>query len=376
MAKKVKMVFVTQNTAPFRMQWLDELAGFIDITVYHLGEYDSTMNSKYISYVPRNIKIKEEFRSIGKHRFFKPKKIIAEKADIILLDGYGFIGQIAMIAYLRLRNIAFYMSLDGGFIPTKESSFKKAIKRFCLNGANGFFSTAEMTDNFIKHYLKKPKPIYRHFFSSLYSSDICRVDKARKAKYKQKLGLENKFTVISVGRFIPVKGFDILLKAAAKAEDGICFVFVGGKPTEEYNRLVSDINPESTRFVDFLNKESLKEYYCAADVFAIPSRGDVWGLVVGEAMAYGLPILSSCNCIAAVSMVKNGENGFIRIDEDPESYLSKIAELKTNPGLIKTISENNYLLIRKYAMDISVINDIKNIASILNVKITEDGFDE
>ena len=373
MAKKVKMVFVTQNTAPFRMQWLDELAGFIDITVYHLGEYDSTMNSKYISYVPRNIKIKEEFRSIGKHRFFKPKKIIAEKADIILLDGYGFIGQIAMIAYLRLRNIAFYMSLDGGFIPTKESSFKKAIKRFCLNGANGFFSTAEMTDNFIKHYLKKPKPIYRHFFSSLYSSDICRVDKA---KYKQKLGLENKFTVISVGRFIPVKGFDILLKAAAKAEDGICFVFVGGKPTEEYNRLVSDINPESTRFVDFLNKESLKEYYCAADVFAIPSRGDVWGLVVGEAMAYGLPILSSCNCIAAVSMVKNGENGFIINDEDPESYLSKIAELKTNPGLIKTISENNYLLIRKYAMDISVINDIKNIASILNVKITEDGFDE
>lgn len=375
MEKRIKMVFVTQNMAPFRMQWLDELSRFIDITVYHLSDYDSTVNSKYLSYIPQNIKIDENYRKIGNRKFFKIKNILAEKADILVLDGYGFLGQMVLIAFLRLHRIPFYMSVDGGLIPKNESKTKLFLKKFCINGAKGFFSTSEMTDKFIGHYLKKPTPIFRHYFSSIYTRDICRVSKEQKLEYKKKLGLANKFVIIAVGRFIPIKGFDILLKSAQKADEDTCFVFVGGKPTEEYNNLIDGINPQSVKFVDFLSKEELKEYYCAADVFAIPSRSDVWGLVVGEAMSYGLPVLGSNNCMAAVAMVKDYENGFIVKDENPQSYLSKIAELKSNPMLIEKMSYNNYALVEKYAIDVSVNNDIKNIESILNIKITEDNLD-
>lgn len=375
MEKRIKMVFVTQNMAPFRMQWLDELSKFIDITVYHLSDYDSTVNAKYLSYVPRNIKTDENYRKIGNRKFFRIKNILAEKADILVLDGYGFLGQMVLIAFLRLHRILFYISIDGGFIPKNEPKKKILIKRFCINGANGFFSTSEMTDKFIEHYLKKPTPIFRHYFSSVYTKDICKVSKEQKLEYKKKLGLENKFVIIAVGRFIHVKGFDILLKAAEKADEDICFVFVGGKPTEEYNSLVKNINPQNVKFIDFLNKEELKEYYCAADVFAIPSRSDVWGLVVGEAMSYGLPVIGSENCLAAVAMVKDYENGFIISGENPDSYLSRIAELKSDPMLLEKMSYNNYALVEKYAIDVSVNNDIKSIESILNIKITEDNLD-
>ena len=152
-------------------------------------------------------------------------------------------------------------------------------------------------------------------------------------------------------------------------------MFVGGEPTEEYNNLIENINPQSIKFVDFLSKEELKKYYCAADVFAIPSRSDVWGLVVGEAMSYGLPVLGSNNCMAAVAMVKDYENGFIVSDENPDSYLIKITKLREKPELLKKISDNNYNLIQKYAIDISVNNDIRNIYSILNIKITEENLD-
>lgn len=372
MSEKIKMVFITQNAAPFRMRWLDELSKFIDITVYHLSDYDFTVNPKYLSYVPENIKIFTCYRKILGHKFFKIKNILSEKADILVLDGYGFIAQIFLITYLRLCGIPFYMSVDGGIIPEKESGFKKFIKRFCLNGPSGFFSTSEITDKFIGHYLKKNVPFYRHYFSSVYSADINAVDGKDKVKYKIKLGLEDKFVVIAVGRFIPVKGFDILLRAVQKADNDICFVFVGGTPSEDYASLTKNIDPSNVKFIDFLSKEELKEYYFASDIFAIPSRSDVWGLVVGEAMSCGLPVLGSSNCVAAASMVKDGENGFIIGTEEPDDYLARIYELKNNPELLKKMSINNCEAIRKYTIDIAVLNDIKNIDKIMSMKNIED----
>lgn len=366
------MVFVTQNMAPFRMQWLEALSKYIDIVVYHLNDYDSTVDSRYLTFKPKGVFIKEKYKTIGKIKFFKIADILNENADILMLDGYGFLGQMWLITILKILKKPFYISVDGGLVPEKENFFKKNFKKFFINSASGFFSTSEVTDLFINHYLNKPLPLYRHYFSTVYTNDICNVSKQQKLSYKEKLGLKDKFVVIAVGRFIPIKGFDILLKSASTMSDDVCFVFVGGKPTNDYNCLIENIKQADVKFVDFLNKEKLKEYYCASDVFALPSRGDVWGLVVGEAMSYGLPVLGSDKCVAAVSMVKDYENGFIISGENPKDYADKILELKENSNLCEAITKNNLDLIRKYAIDLSVINDINNIEQILSVKIIKE----
>lgn len=369
MEKRIKMVFVTQNLAPFRVQWLNELGKYIDIKIFHLNDYDSTVNAKYLSFVTDNLEIDDNYSKIGKYKFFKVNKILKEKADLLMLDGYGFIGQIVLIMILKLLGKKFYISVDGGFINKNEKRIRGILKRFCINSAKGFFSTCEETDKFISHYAKKDVVLYRHYFSSIYSDDICRITSKEKEYFKKKYDLQDKFVVIAVGRFIHIKGFDILLKAAKIAEKDICFVFVGGKPTEEYNDLIKGISSENVRFIDFLDKEKLKEYYFASDIFAMPSRGDIWGLVIGEAMAYGLPVLSSDTCIAGLAMVKDGENGYIVSGEDPEEYYSKVLELKNNENLYNNMVENNFKSIQKYAIDISVKNDLNNINEILNRKV-------
>jgi len=55
----------------------------------------------------------------------------------------------------------------------------------------------------------------------------------------------------------------------------------------------------------------LKEYYKLADIFVLPTREDIWGLVINEAMAYGLPIVTTNKCNAGLELVKNGINGYI-----------------------------------------------------------------
>ena len=62
----------------------------------------------------------------------------------------------------------------------------------------------------------------------------------------------------------------------------------------------------------------------AADVFVMPTREDIWGLVINEAMAYGLPVVSTDKCIAALELVKNGRNGYIIPPNQPKEIAQKV----------------------------------------------------
>ena len=71
----------------------------------------------------------------------------------------------------------------------------------------------------------------------------------------------------------------------------------------------------SSPFVEFKKKEQLADYYKAADIFILPTRGDAWGLVINEAMGYGLPILTTDQCIAGVEMVETAGK-IVPVDSD------------------------------------------------------------
>ena len=57
----------------------------------------------------------------------------------------------------------------------------------------------------------------------------------------------------------------------------------------------------------------------AADLFCLPTREDIWGLVVNEAMAFGLPVVTTEQCVAGLELVENGINGYLVPIEDPDA---------------------------------------------------------
>ena len=89
----------------------------------------------------------------------------------------------------------------------------------------------------------------------------------------------------------------------------------------------------NTKFVNvvsvlegFKTKEQLADYYAAADVFVLPTREDIWGLVVNEAFAFGLPVITSDNCGAGMEMITQGVNGFIFPNEDADALRDMIVK--------------------------------------------------
>ena len=95
----------------------------------------------------------------------------------------------------------------------------------------------------------------------------------------------NKFIVLFVGRFVPKKGFDILYNAK---DPSYLLIFVGGGIVPEYIQ-----SNDAARIMGPLPQEELALIYKASDVFILPSYGEGFPLSIQEAMATGLPIITS-----------------------------------------------------------------------------------
>ena len=72
----MKIVFCTQNMAPFRMRWMDEIAKYEEVVIYQLGEYETGVNPKYISYVPFGYVLALKSNNTSPQRFFSFKNLI------------------------------------------------------------------------------------------------------------------------------------------------------------------------------------------------------------------------------------------------------------------------------------------------------------
>lgn len=355
----MRLVLFTQNEAPFRMKWMDELSKYVDVQIYHIGEYDGDVNQKYISYHVSNAQIANIAKKFLSNTIYDTQKIRLNKDDIILLDGYGFLAQQILVLYLKLHRFRYGISVDGAFIPVKEANIKKRVKEFIIKNASFFLSTSETTDEFLIHYGAKKECIYRHLFSNIESGEILEhpCDDGEKRKIRASLGLDDKFTIISVGKIIHRKGFDILDEALATIEDDIQVLIIGAN--EDDNTVFLD---KRIKLLSFMDKKMLSEYFRASDIFVLPTREDVWGLVVGEAMANGLPVVTTTRCLAGVEMVKNGMNGFIVPVEDSKGLADAIRRCM-NMNITKA-GNISISIIKDYSIDNAVKLDFRNFKRI------------
>ena len=248
------------------------------------------------------------------HKIIAPSiiKEIRKDYDFRIIGVYSTYSAILAITYMKLKKIPYWIEADGGF-PKNGHGLREKFKTFLLKSAEGYFSPSLITDSFLIHYGADSSKIHRYPFTSLYKKDILKqpLKIEEKAEYKKRLNIKENKVIISVGQFIPRKGFDILLKALKDISDDVGIYLIGGKAPDEYIKLIKELRIEkNVHFIEFAEKQKLAKYYMCADLFVFPTREDIWGLVINEAMAYGLPIITTDRCGAGLALVSS-ENGEI-----------------------------------------------------------------
>src|SRR5262249_28079426 len=115
------------------------------------------------------------------------------------------------------------------------------------------------------------------------------------------------------GQMIERKGIDVLLLAFERLiADGIeARLMLVGREAELPKHLAS-IGPQARSKIEFCGfqaPEALPRYFSRGDVFVLPSRHDGWGVVINQALAAGMPVISTDSVGAALDLVENGKNG-------------------------------------------------------------------
>lgn len=348
----MKVLFITTIPSPYRVSFFNELGKLTKLTVLFEKSGSDERDESWSKYRFESFNgIIMKGKAISVNTAFCPSvvKYLKKKWErIVVCDVYTPTGMLA-IQYMKLHKIPYCIEGDGGFAKSGKG-LKENIKNHFIKGAAGYFSTSDAHDQYYLTYGAKKNRIYRYPFTSIGSMDI--IDHVysieEKQQLKKKLNIPEKKCVITVGQFIPRKGFDVLLKAARHMSKEIGFYFIGGKPTQEYIELAKDL--DNIHFIGFKRKDELKQYYLAADVFVLPTREDIWGLVINEAMACGLPVITTDKCIAGLELVRDGENGFIVPVNSSKATANRIMDCFKGDNL-QEFGSNSLIKIKDYTFE-------------------------
>lgn len=310
---------------------------------------------------PKNI-TKEENLDFSHHYLSESKShkdlllsgirfVLTAKYDRLILHTWYTQTQICLIILLRILNRKYWIETDGNSIDNNENSLKRRFKQWIFGGAEGFYSSSKSSDDYFVHYGIDRSKIHRYTFTSISEADVLPkiVEPSEKQEIRKKLGIQpDAKMVLAVGRFIQVKGFDILIKASSP--DWHVY-FVGGEATDEYHQLRRDMKlEESVHFVSYCSKSELSCYYKAADVFVLPTRGDSWGLVINEAMSFGLPVITTDHCGAGLEVLDHQDITIVPSDNVDELHHS-ISLLLEDKGLSNRIGQRNLEYAREHTIE-------------------------
>jgi glycosyltransferase involved in cell wall biosynthesis len=160
---------------------------------------------------------------------------------------------------------------------------------------------------------------------------------------RAKVGLRG-VTFIYVGRMWWGKGLDHLLDAYSilqrRTEGEVSLLLVGDGPEEAHLRERTQAEGlRNVAFAGFVQKPDLPRHYTMADIFVFPTLGDPYGLVVDEAMACSLPVISTSAAGEIGDRVEDGINGYVVPPENSAALLDRMELLARDPGLRARMGE-------------------------------------
>ncbi len=325
-----KVLFLTNYPSPYRVRFFDELGKHMDVTVLFADRIEDKKHRSAAWYVAgeghfRSVQLEKRIAAIGTNSLCADViQWLKQDFDHIVICGYSHPTMILAMYWLNLHRIPFWMEVDGGLIR-QEGKAKYLLKKHLVTRASKWLSTGKGITDYLVHYGAKEEKVTVYPFSSLGEGDILPevVSREEKAVLRRELGIEEGKMILAIGQFVPRKGFDILLKAAKDLPKDTAICIVGGEATGEYLELKESLDLGQVHFQGFQPKDVLTKYYRAADLFILPTREDIWGLVINEAMAFGLPVITTDRCGAGLELVEDGVNGYLVPIENVEALAEK-----------------------------------------------------
>jgi glycosyltransferase involved in cell wall biosynthesis len=326
-----RVTVVSPEPTPYRAPLLDLIAQRVDLTVLYAAdtvagrEWEVPLQHRAVFLRGRRL---PGVRRLLRHDYPVTPGVVPalrhSRPDVVVVSGWSTFASQAAVRWCRTHRVPYVLHVESHDLdprPAWRRRVKDAVATRVIRGADSVLAVGSAAR---RSALDRGAKEVRIFANTIdVGRWIARADTLPRSEHEGTL-------VLSVGRAVPEKGFDVLAEACREA--GVRLETVTGG----------------------LNEDELAQRYVEADVFALVSRHEPWGVVVNEAAATGLPLVLSDRVGAGYDLLHDGENGFLVAVDDVAATAKALRTLAGDPELRRRMGERSRELVRAWDYDASV----------------------
>ena len=336
--KRPRVVFFAEIPTPYILPVLGELSKLVELTVL----FGAARGSRGMDWKLEPSGFRHSFvgglvlqrsRTSGTDVYVDPRVMVAitrARPEVVIVPAFSLPTAYAALHGALTGSRLLIYSTGTSLTESTLGRGQRLARRLLIGRAAGCVG---LSTDAVRRFMELGCPESR-IFRAPHSTALGRLRAAGAAREPAPAG---SLRVLAVSRLIPRKGIDSVIEAVGLAragEPGITLDIVGTGPEEGHLRaLAARCAPEAVRFHGFIDQPRLPSLYRDADVFALPSRRDQFGVAALEAAAAGLPLLASVHAGATTDLVGDGHSGFVIDPDDVRAFADRLLRLARDRDL-------------------------------------------
>lgn len=271
---------------------------------------------------------------------------VAQGWDAIYVAGYVHLNNWIVLHHARRRGIPVLCQNDVSLITERSKPWAlRSIKRLIVGSyfrrCSGLLATGDHSRDYFLHYGASPGQVA--FVPYVVDTDRFRaraaeVTRAERREWLGRFGIRDGQRVVAFsGKLIPRKRpLDLVEALSTLNRPDVVGLFIGDG---ELRQQVQKVGGEGIRVTGFVNQREMPAVLSLADLLVLPSSYEAYGLVVGEAMALGIPCVVSdrCGCHGEHGVLRDGETGLLFRCGDVGDLAAKLKRLLDDPALLSAL---------------------------------------
>jgi glycosyltransferase involved in cell wall biosynthesis len=294
---------------------------------------------------------------LGQHLLSLPTPVLTGQRPDLLVSLYATPSFLAglQLAWWRHWRTALWVEVTFDSWVQRRG-WKDALKRRVFARVDGIITAGQDGRALAQRYGAARERIHvaRHVVDTAFFAAGAAAARHERQQIRAELGVSG-VVFLYVGRLWRGKGLDCLLSAYGQVAHDLpgetALLVVGDGPEEAHIRATCARDRLPVTLTGFRQRADLPPLYAAADVFVFPTRGDPYGLVVDEAMATGLPVISTTAAGEIRERVIEGETGLLVPPDDPAALAAAMRRIACDPALRMRMGTRAAEMIAPYTPD-------------------------
>ena len=301
------------------------------------------------------------------------QKLYADKNEVLIVHGWGYFTHVFAIIINKLLGKQVWLRGENPCNQERKKpkwvrTIKKLIFKYGLfKLVDRFLYIGTENKEFYRYYgVPVQKLIYAPYaVNNKFFSECINFFPGKNALRKELNLPLDAIIILFSGKYIRKKNPMDLLKAYTQLDTPKrkAMIMMGdGALRQEMEQFINDNKLVDVVLTGFINQTNIAKYYMISDIFVLPSGlGETWGLVLNEAMIFGLPAVVSSTVGSSADLIKHGENGYVFKEGDIDELIKNLSMLIENDEFRTQAGRQSKEIIKEFSYSVMIENILEHL---------------